>query len=178
MEERMEERIEELTKEQTKKRTDKKLRLRVLIPYASLCDREVDYVIFRSTEGDAGIQPGHEPFTAILDEGLLVYRCDAETHTLVVLRGVVSVLDDEVIVLSEIADRPNRIKHTIGEIMRKKAELAEEERKGSTDIQIMELGLRRALVRIDVSAYSIIKGREGVLEFEEDARDDGDERGA
>ncbi|MDR1651537.1 MAG: hypothetical protein LBR87_07100, partial [Synergistaceae bacterium] len=53
---------------------DKKLRLRVLTPRGSLCDQEVDYVIFRSTEGDAGIQTGHEPFTATLNEGLLVYR--------------------------------------------------------------------------------------------------------
>jgi F-type H+-transporting ATPase subunit epsilon len=164
--------MEEKTEELAQGRTDKKLRLRVLIPYASICDREVDYVIFRSTEGDAGIQPGHEPFTATLDEGLLVYRSGGEVHTLVVLGGIASVLDDEVVVVSEIADHPNRIKRTIGEIARKKAALAEEERKGSTDIQVMELGLRRALVRIDVSAYSIIKGREGVLESGGD-----DERG-
>jgi F0F1-type ATP synthase epsilon subunit len=94
-------------------------------------------------------------------------------HTLVVLGGIVSVLDDEVIVVSEIADHPNKIKRTINELAREKAALAEEERKGSTDIQIMELGLRRALVRIDVSAYSIIKGREGVVEFDEDMRGSG-----
>jgi F-type H+-transporting ATPase subunit epsilon len=154
-------------------RTDKKLRLRVLTPRGSLCDHDVDYVIFRSTEGDAGIQIGHEPFTATLNEGLLVYRDNSEVRTLVVLGGVASVLDDEVTVVSEIADHPNRIKQTIIELAREKATFAEEELKGSTDIQVMELGLRRALVRIDVSAYSIIKGRDGVMEFDEDMRGTG-----
>ncbi|MDR1472846.1 MAG: hypothetical protein LBS75_10035 [Synergistaceae bacterium] len=154
-------------------RTDKKLRLRVLTPRGSLRDQEVDYVIFRSTEGDAGIQIGHEPFTATLNEGLLVYRVNSAVHTLVVLGGIASVLDDEVIVVSEIADHPNRIKQTINELAREKTALAEEERKGSTDIHIMELGLRRALVRVDVSAYSIIKGHAGVMEFDEDLRDSG-----
>ncbi|MDR1515851.1 MAG: hypothetical protein LBS45_09150 [Synergistaceae bacterium] len=155
---------------------DKKLRLRVLTPYNSLCDREVDYVIFRSKEGDAGIQIGHEPFTAALDEGLLAYRAGSEVHTLVVLGGVASVLDDEVTVFSEIADHPDRIKQTINELARNKSVLAKEEQKGSMDIQIMELGLRRALVRIDVSAYSIIKGRTGVTNFDEGKRD-GSRRG-
>ncbi|MDR1510116.1 MAG: hypothetical protein LBS53_10795 [Synergistaceae bacterium] len=155
-------------------RTDKKLRLRVLTPRGSLCDQEVDYVIFRSTEGDAGIQIGHEPFTATLNEGLLAYRSNSEAHTLVVLGGVASVLDDEVTVVSEIADHPNRIKQTIKDIAREKTALAEEEQKGSTDIQIMELGLRRALVRVDVSAYSIIKGRAGIVGFGEDMRGAGD----
>lgn len=156
-------------------RADRKLRLRVLTPYGSLCDREVDYVIFRSTEGDAGIQIGHEPFTAVLNEGLLVYRVNAEVHALVVLGGVASVLDDEVSVVSEIAEHPDRIERLINDLALEKAALAEEEKKGSMDIQVMELGLRRALVRIDVSAYSIIKGRVGIAEFDEDARgaDDG-----
>ncbi|MDR1650534.1 MAG: F0F1 ATP synthase subunit epsilon [Synergistaceae bacterium] len=161
-------------------RTDKKLKLRVLAPYGSLCDSDVDYVIFRSTEGDAGIQAGHEPFTAALSEGLLVYRANSAAHTLVVLGGIASVLDDQVTVISEIADHPDRIKRTIKELAREKAALAEEEQKGSTGIQIMELGLRRALVRVDVSAYSIIKGRDGVMEFDEGTRgedDDGNRRG-
>ncbi|MDR1651651.1 MAG: hypothetical protein LBR87_07670 [Synergistaceae bacterium] len=153
--------------------TDKKLRLRVLTPRGSLCDQDVDYVIFRSAEGDAGIQIGHEPFTATLNEGMLVYRANSEAHTLVVLGGAASVLDDEVTVISEIADHPNRIKQTIKELARARAALAEEERKGSMDIQVMEMGLRRALVRIDVSAYSIIKGRAGIMEFGEDAREAG-----
>jgi F-type H+-transporting ATPase subunit epsilon len=155
-------------------RSGKKLRLKVLVPGSLIYDHDVDYVIFRSTEGDAGILPGHEPFTAVLNEGLLIYHRNSQAHTLVVLGGAVCVLDDEVTVLSEIAAHPDRIKQTINELAKQKAALAEEEQKGTTDIQIMELGLRRALVRVDVSAYSIIKGRAGVIEFDEDLHDDDD----
>jgi F-type H+-transporting ATPase subunit epsilon len=156
-------------------RSGKKLRLRVLVPRGVIYDHDVDYVIFRSTEGDAGIQPGHEPFTAVLNEGLLIYHRNSQVHTLVVLGGVACVLDDEITVLSEIAGHPDRIKQIINELAGQKAALAEEEQKGTTDIQIMELGLRRALVRVDVSAYSIIKGRAGVVEFDEEPRDTGDD---
>jgi F-type H+-transporting ATPase subunit epsilon len=153
----------------------KKLRLRVLAPYRPIYDDDVDYVILRSREGDAGILPGHEPYTAVLDEGILIYHKGSLRDTFVVLGGAASVLDDEITVVSEIADSPDRIKQTIKELADETARLAREEQKGSTDIQLMELGLRRALVRVDVSAYSIIKGREGVMEFDGDARDDGGE---
>jgi F-type H+-transporting ATPase subunit epsilon len=152
--------------------SDKKLRLRIVAPYRQIYDHEVDYVILRSVDGDAGIMAGHEPYTALLGEGILVYHRRSQIHTFVVLGGWASVLDDEVTVISEIAEHPDKIKQTINELALEKSRFEEEEQKSNTDIQQMEMGLRRALVRVDVSAYSIIKGREGSMEFDEDIKDE------
>jgi F-type H+-transporting ATPase subunit epsilon len=156
--------------------TGKKLKLRVLAPYRVIYDNNVDYVILRSVEGDAGIQPGHEPYAAILSEGILVYHRNTQVHTFVVLGGWVNVANDEITVLSEIADQPDRIKQTINELAMQLARFKEEEERSNTDMQQMELGLRRALVHVDVSAYSIIKGREEKAEFDEDLHDEYDEQ--
>jgi F-type H+-transporting ATPase subunit epsilon len=162
------------------KPTGKKLRLRILTPYREIYNRDVDYVILRSSEGDAGIQPGHEPYTTILGEGILVYHRHSQIRTFVVLGGYASALDDEVTVISEIADHPDKIKQTINELAMERAKFEKDEREGGIDIQQIELGLRRALVHVDVSAYSILKGRGSQVEFDDEARlndDDDDESG-
>jgi F-type H+-transporting ATPase subunit epsilon len=157
------------------KKSGKKLRLRILAPYRLIYDHDVDFVIIRSSEGDAGIQPGHEPYATMLNEGILVYHRLSQVHTFVVLGGYASVLDDEVTVISEIADHPEKIKQTLSDLAAERDLFAKQEQKGSMDIQLMELGLRRALVRVDVSSYSIIKGRDGYAEFAKDVTDEDDD---
>jgi F-type H+-transporting ATPase subunit epsilon len=158
--------------------TGKKLKLRILAPYRVIYDRDVDYVILRSVEGDAGIQPGHEPYTTLLGEGIVICHRNSQVHTFVVLGGWANVKNNEVTVISEIADHPDKIKQTINELAVERAKLEKEEQKSNADMQQMEFGLRRALVHVDVSAYSIIKGREENAEFDEDIHNEDDDDSA
>lgn len=140
---------------------DKTLRLRVLTPTRTVLDQEVDFVLLRTKEGDMGVLHGHEPSAVLLDIGVLrAYVDKKQTDILAVMGGFATVRDNQVTVMSDIAEPPDKIEAAIARRERERAENQLREQGADLEMRRAESALRRTLVQMDVSSYAIIKGKE------------------
>ncbi|MEV5408319.1 F0F1 ATP synthase subunit epsilon [Thermopolyspora sp. NPDC052614] len=83
-----------------------KLRVGVVSPEREIWSGEADMVIAKTVEGEIGIMPNHAPVLGILVEGgvLTVKRGDEGDLVAAVHGGFVSVANNEVSVLAELAE--------------------------------------------------------------------------
>lgn len=112
----------------------------------SVWSGEATGVIARTTEGDIGILPGHEPFLGLLTDGLL--RIDVvgtEPMFVAVHEGFFSVDTDEVKILAETAELASEIDLARAERAKERAIAA-----GADDPDEIA-AIRRAETRIDAA---------------------------
>lgn len=137
-----------------------KLHLRLLTPHEVVYEDEVDSVILRCMDGDRGILPGHTPSAVTLGYGSMrIFKEQEQTGVFAVLGGFAVVEGDRLTVLSEMAGLPEKIDEAKIVKARDLAEKKLQERHSENEIQRAETALRRALVQMDVSSYSITKGK-------------------
>lgn len=137
------------------------LRLRVVTPEHTVLERDVDFVLLRTREGDMGVLHGHEPSAVRLDVGVLrAYLEKEEVAELAVMSGFATVGPDSVSVITGMAEAPDRIEAALEERERERLENRQREASADLEMQRAESALRRMLVQMDVSSYSILKGKE------------------
>lgn len=102
---------------------------------------EASLVVARTSSGDIGVMPGHQPLLGVLEPGAVIVRTAGETGEGTVVAavhgGFISFADDKLSLLSEIAELSDEI-----DVAR--AERALEQAKSDTD----EAAERRAEVRM------------------------------
>ena len=137
-----------------------RLHLKIITPLRMLYDKDVDMVILRGENGDMGILPGHESRAAVLGYGpLRIFKNGTEENEVAILGGFAEIFHNRVTVLSDAAEWPDEIDRVRAEAAKTRAEQRILQRSADTDLQRAELSLRRALVRIEVSSYPLIRGR-------------------
>ena len=135
------------------------LTLRVLTPDRMVLSRAVDQVVLRTCEGDLGILPGHEPCSMIMDYGVLrAYDGKNQADVIAVMRGFATVRDNEVVVLSAVAERPDQIEALLEDMERQQVENKRREERFDIEIIRAEIAMRRALVGMDISSHAILRG--------------------
>lgn len=144
----------------------KKIRLKVLTPTRVVYDKPVNMIIARTVDGDIGILYGHDPRTALLDYGILQIFNDKDDNTdrreeeiLMVLGGILTVKNNEAVILSDIAEHPDKLQEFINKLQEERSAHKIEEQTTDLAMRRMEFAIRHALVHMDVSAYSILQGR-------------------
>lgn len=71
---------------------------------------EANSVVARTTEGDIGILPGHQPMLAVLVEGVVEVHTDANEHWVAAVdSGFLSVADNRISILAERAEMSDEI---------------------------------------------------------------------
>ncbi|NLU67123.1 F0F1 ATP synthase subunit epsilon [Streptomyces sp. HNM0574] len=102
---------------------------------------EASLVVARTTSGDIGVMPGHQPLLGVLESGAVTIRTAGEsgegTVVAAVHGGFISFADDKLSLLAEIAELAD-------EIDVERAEVARERAKSDTDAAAE----RRADVRL------------------------------
>ena len=83
--------------------------LELATPTRQLVSEEVDEVVAPGTEGYFGVLPGHAALLATLGSGEVVYRKGREEVHLAVHGGFAEVTPERVIILAELAERPEEI---------------------------------------------------------------------
>lgn len=140
--------------------SQQKLHLRLLTPHEVVYEDEVDSVILRCMDGDRAILPGHTSAAVALGYGAMrVFKSREQSGVYSVLGGFAVVEGDRVTVLSEMAGLPEKIDEAKIVKARDLADKKLRERHSENEIQRAETALRRALVQMDVSSYSITKGK-------------------
>ena len=136
------------------------MRLKVVTPFRLLYNEDVDMVILRGVDGDMGILPGHENRAALLGYGSLrIFKNNIQENELAILGGFAEILGDRITIVSEVAELPDEIDRVRAEAAKTRAEQRLLQKSSDTDMRRAELSLRRALVRIEVSSYPLIRGR-------------------
>ena len=85
----------------TRVRKAGKIRLEVVTPEGSSLDVDVDEFTSPSVQGQFGVLPGHLPLLASLRTGVVTYRNDAQSVSFAVGPGIVEVVDDHAILLTD-----------------------------------------------------------------------------
>jgi len=127
------------------------LRLRVITPEKSLLEKEVSEVQVPGLGGYLGMLPGHAALFSELMIGELTYEAPDGGGSLVVAKGFVEILDDEVRILADVAEEPGEI-----DVDRaRSAEARAQERISGSgediDFERAQAAFKRAVVRIQVA---------------------------
>ena len=137
--------------------TDKTMRLRILTPFGTKVDENVNMVVMRCLTGDWGVLPGHAPSSAVLKYGALRMMNGDYERMIAVYGGIASVRDNVITVLTSEADWPEEIDLARARAEYDQAEQRLRERTDDIEMQFDTLRIRRALVQIEISAYSLTK---------------------
>ena len=86
-----------------------KIQLQIVSAERSLVNETVDEVEIPGADGYFGVLPGHTPLLALLKVGIMRYRTNGESHSLVISWGFVEVLPERVTVMAETARLPQEI---------------------------------------------------------------------
>ncbi|GAA3044936.1 F-type H+-transporting ATPase subunit epsilon [Streptomyces olivoverticillatus] len=103
----------------------------------SVWSGEANLVIARTTSGDIGVMPGHQPLLGVLESGPVTIRTAEGTVVAAVHGGFISFADDQLSLVAEVAELAD-------EIDVKRAERALERAKSEADAAAE----RRADVRL------------------------------
>ena len=137
----------------------KKIRLQVLTPTETKFDKEIDMVIFRCMNGDMGVLPGHEARSAALDYGIMRIIEGEEERLLAIYSGIAEILDNVVTVVANDAEWPEDIDLAQAELDREQARQRLGDKEDDLEMQRAHVMLRRSLVQIEVSSYSVAQNR-------------------
>lgn len=83
--------------------TAEKLHVELVAADRTVWSGQASEVSARTSEGDLGVLAGHAPLLAVLQPGVVRISADSAVTTAVVEDGFISVADDRVSILSEVA---------------------------------------------------------------------------
>ena len=133
---------------------ENKIHFQVTTADGAVCDTMANYVSVPVVDGEAGILADHTPMVAALKEGVVKYKVDDESHYIAISGGVLSVADNELIVLARSAEKAESIDIARAQASEKRARERIESKSAQWDMSRAELSLHRALVR--EKAYSLL----------------------
>jgi F-type H+-transporting ATPase subunit epsilon len=129
-----------------------RLTLEIATPTRQIVAETVDEVVAPGTEGYFGVLPGHAPFLTTLGVGEITYRIGRDEHHLAAAGGFAEVRNDKVIMLLDVAERPNEIDRARAERARERAERRLAGRtQEDVDYNRALVALMRALARLAVA---------------------------
>lgn len=124
-----------------------KIHFQIATADGSVCDERVSYVLAPVTNGDIGILGDHAPMVASLREGVIKYKTGDKEHFAAVSGGVLSVADNELIILAASAEKAENIDIARALAAEKRAKERIQSKSSEWDMHRAEMSLRRALAR-------------------------------
>ena len=134
---------------------DNKIHLQVVTAGGTVFDEMVNYVGVPLTDGDAGILANHAAMLGSIKEGVVKATYDDKTEYIAISGGVLSIADNEVIMLARTAELAESIDLARAQAAEKRARQRIELRSDDLDMKRAELSLARALAR--EKAHSFIE---------------------
>ena len=119
-----------------------------------VCDSMASYALIPLSDGDIGVLSDHAPMIGALKEGVVRYVCEGEDHFAAISGGVLSVVDNEVILLARTAESAETIDLARAQASERRARQRIEAHAANTDMKRAELSLQRAIAR--EKAYTML----------------------
>ncbi|WP_058486013.1 F0F1 ATP synthase subunit epsilon [Defluviitalea phaphyphila] len=130
------------------------MNLQIITPDKKFFDEEVDRIVFKTTEGDIGILPNHEPLTTIISIGYIKIKQEEKERKASLIGGFAEIQPDKVTILADAAEWPHEIDRSRAEAAKRRAEERLAKKSAEIDRARAETALKRALVRLEISQYS------------------------
>lgn len=127
-----------------------KLHLEIVTPTRKVVDADVDEVRLPGSLGELGALPGHTPLLTSLGTGVLAYTADGKEEVFAIQAGFAEILEDNVTILAETAERPDQIDLAAAQAARDEAEAALKEA-AAEQIDELTASLRLAQTRLSVA---------------------------
>ena len=125
--------------------------LKVLTVDRYFYDGEVDRIIIRTTQGDAGILPGHVPYVAAIGIGGLTIIKDGEKRVAAVSGGFVDVSKEQTVVLARTCEWADKIDVKRAEQAAERARAALQQKESARAHDLAQMRLKKAVNRIRVA---------------------------
>jgi len=126
---------------------DRTFHFQVTTTDGAVVDTQASYVNVPLTDGEYGILAGHASMLAALKEGVIKFTVNGEADYAAISGGVVSVADNEVIILARSAELADNIDLARAQAAEKRARERLEDKSYAWDVARVELSLQRAMAR-------------------------------
>lgn len=125
--------------------------LQVITPLKLVLSEDVDEVVAPGEIGEFGVLPGHTPFVTTLFPGELKFKKGSEQKVLIIHGGLAEVNEDNVKVLTDLAEEPGAIDRVAAQ---KDLESIEDElkQKQRSEEELQELNWKLKLAQVRASA--------------------------
>lgn len=133
---------------------ENKIHLQITTAGGTVCDEMANYVAVPLVDGEAGILANHANMIGALDEGVVRYKIDEQMHYAAISGGVLSVADNELIILARSAEKAETIDLARAQASEARAKERLASKSSNLDIKRAELSLHRALAR--EKAYTML----------------------
>lgn len=125
---------------------DKTLHLSIIAPERVFYENDVNFVEFRTTEGEIGVYPNHISLTSLIEPGVMkIHEPGGEIKEAALMEGFVEILADRVTIMAEVVEWPNEIDVNRAKEAQIRAERRIRDEDG--DMDRAELALKRSIVR-------------------------------
>ena len=129
-----------------------KINLQILTPEKVACQDKVDQVSVPTKDGEITILPNHIPLVSLMAAGELVIKNNSKEIPMAVWGGFVEVRSDEVVIMTDVAERVEEIDEKKAEEARQKAEDTLKEKDRLSDVAFADASaiLEKSLTRLRV----------------------------
>lgn len=126
--------------------------LKIITPEKIALEEEIDHVTLQTKDGQITVLPNHEPLVSLLVPGEAVVKHGEVVQSLALAGGIVHIRSQEVIVLSDTAERVEEIIIEQAEEAQQRAEkLLEEKRLDAEELAFVAAKLDRDLNRLRIA---------------------------
>ena len=122
--------------------------LNVVAPDGQVFNKEVEFVVLPSEDGELGILANHAPLIAGLEAGVMRYTEDGKINKISVCGGFAEVFNNKVTVLANTAEKAEKIDVDRAMAAKDRALKRLHEKNSDVDVLRAEMALKRAITRL------------------------------
>jgi F-type H+-transporting ATPase subunit epsilon len=137
------------------------LKLRIVTPEKIVLETDVEQVTATSVDGELSILPEHEPLITALAIDMLRYKLNREDEFAAVMGGILEVKNNEVTILSDLAELDTDIDAAKAHEDKARAEAEKLQKTDKLDVYVSEMAISRAVARLKAHEFRQRK-RKGV----------------
>ncbi len=139
------------------------LTLKIITPERVVLEQAVDEVSARAIDGELSILPNHQPLITALAIDVLRYKVQGVENIAAVIGGLMEVGENQVTVLSDVAELDTEIDEARAHDAKAKAEAEKTQKTDKLDIYLSEMAMSRAVARLKAAELSRQRRRRNQL---------------
>lgn len=125
--------------------------LKIVTPDRKFFEGEVEMIIARGIEGDMGILKNHTPFVTPLGIGKIKIKQNGKTKEAAIASGYMEVTKEKTTIVADSAEWPEEIDIERAKKAEERARKRLEKKEDTIDMLRVEIALKKAINRINVS---------------------------
>lgn len=124
------------------------LNLKIITPERIVFEAPVKQVTARAVDGELTILPDHEPLVTALAIDVVEFKGESSFDIAAVIGGVMEVQDNNVTIVSNVAELDTEIDEARAKQARDRYEAEKTQKTDKLEVQVAEMALSRAMARL------------------------------